>query len=287
MTSKRLIINADDLGLSYGITDGILFAHREGILTSASLMVNQPATDYAVSHLFSVNELRCGIHLNLCQGTPVLAPNLVPSLVTPSGEFQPPSEMSKRLALWRVSPQEVENEFRAQIQRMKSYGFTPTHADSHHRLHTYPAAVGPFRRAIHKEGVFSARSPRKRYWPADGTIGSPHAGPLHRRIATKAYLEFLHSVTFRDVKLPDAGVTLHPRYGGRLELLKDAWCMTLEHLPAGTYEMWCHPGFQDRQFSPTDRLASQRDLEIGILTDPSLREILTRRQIELITFDQI
>lgn len=283
----RLIVNADDFGLSRGITDGILVAHKDGFLTSTSLMVNQPATDYAVSQLAGVPKLGCGIHLNLCEGKPVLDASKVRSLVTATGEFLPPPEMSRRLSRWQVSAAEVEAELRAQIQCMKSYGLSPTHADSHHRLHTYPGAVGPFHRAIRKEGILRARAPRKRYWPANGRLGGPYAGPLYRRLAVTAYLEFLQSVIFRDVTLPDAGVSFHPMYSRRLDLLSKAWRMTLEHMPEGTYEMWCHPGFHDKQFSGTDNLASQRQCEIGILTDPALRELVRRQGIELITFDQI
>ncbi|HTV59529.1 MAG TPA: ChbG/HpnK family deacetylase [Verrucomicrobiae bacterium] len=287
MQSKRLIINADDFGLSRGITDGILLAHNEGLLTSTSLMVNQSATDYAVSRLTSAPRLGCGIHLNLCQGRSVLPAKSVPSLVTPDGIFLSPSEMSRRLSTWRVSSDEVEAELRAQIQRMKSYGLTPTHADSHHRMHTWPAAVGPFHRAIRKEGIVRARSPRKRYWPETAGLAGPYAGPLLRRVAVKAYLEFLHLITFRDVALPDAGVSLHPKFDRNTESLASAWKSTLEYLPSGTYEMWCHPGFWDPGFSETDKLAPQRECEIRVLTDPTLREIVSRKGIELIGFEQI
>ena len=97
---KKLIINADDLGLSRGITDGIVLAHREGILTSASLMVNQPATEYAVEQLRCLPTLDVGIHLNLCQGSPVLPAKSVPSLVDSTGKFHSPGEMGRRLVRW-------------------------------------------------------------------------------------------------------------------------------------------------------------------------------------------
>ena len=104
MSEKKLIINADDLGLSRGITDGILVAHQEGVLTSASLMVNQPATEYAVKRLESAPKLDVGIHLNLCQGFPVLPPEQVPSLVGTDGRFLRPSQMGRRLVQLRASP---------------------------------------------------------------------------------------------------------------------------------------------------------------------------------------
>jgi predicted glycoside hydrolase/deacetylase ChbG (UPF0249 family) len=284
---KRLIINADDFGLSRGITDGIVLTHKKGILTSTSLMVNQPATEYAISCAEQVRELGIGIHLNLTQGTPVLSPDQIPTLVNEAGQFHSCRTLARQLLRLQVSAQEIEAEFRAQIQLMKSYGLLPTHADSHHRIHMYPSAARAFQNAIVSEGIRRARAPRKQYWPANGRWGGPHIGPLYRRLAAKCYLEFLQSVVFRDLQLPDAGVTFHPSYSGRLSALPTAWQNTLQHLPDGSYEMWCHPGFPEHGFSGTDPIAEQREVEIGILTDESLRELARRREIQLISFRQL
>jgi chitin disaccharide deacetylase len=284
---KRLIINADDLGLSRGITDGILLAHRDGILTSASLMVNQPATEYAVRQLSTVPKLDVGIHLNLCQGPPVLPANAVPSLVNRDGNFLAPSEMRRKLVRWQVSPAEIEAEFLAQIDRMLDHGLIPSHADSHHRFHIYPAAARPFYRAIRARGIHRARAAKKSHYPSNGDLGGPHAGSIYRRIFVQSYNGFLQSFVFRNLTQPDAGVAFHPRYRGNLALLRDAWTSTLENLPAGTYEMWCHPGFPEAGFSDTDALRDQREVEIGILTDPQLREIVNRAGINLVTFNDL
>ena len=280
---KKLIINADDLGLSRGITDGIVLAHREGILTSASLMVNQPATEYAVEQLRCLPTLDVGIHLNLCQGSPVLPAKSVPSLVDSTGKFHSPGEMGRRLVRWQVSTGEIAAEFRAQIDRMLSHGLTPSHADSHHRFHIYPAAVHAFNQAVQSRDILRARAPKKEHWP-NGNFGSEHAGSFYRRALVKTYNNFLQRVIFRNLRLPDAGVAFHPRYRGKPELLREAWISTLENMPDGLYEMWCHPGFQERGFSETDALSRQRELEISILTDSYLRETVKRSGIQLVTF---
>lgn len=284
---KRLIINADDYGLSRGITDGILLTHRKGLLTSASLMVNQPATEYAIQRAPDASGLGIGIHLNLTEGKPVLPKDRVRTLVNAAGEFVGPSEMGRRLLRWQASPAEIEAEFRAQIQLMKSLGLEPTHADSHHRIHMYPAAARAFYKAVTSEGIRRARAPRKRYWPSSGRLGGPHIGPLYRRLAAKSYLEFLQSFVFRGLRLPDAGVTFHPRYGNNLRRLPEAWRSTLEFMPAGAYELWCHPGFLQPGFSESDALSERRELEIAILTDPRLRDIAQRRDVVLINFSQL
>lgn len=94
----RLIVNADDFGWSRSITDGILCAHREGIVTDTSLLANQPASEYGISQLPSVPRLGVGIHLNLCSGAPVLPAEQVPSLVGADGNFHSAPEMLRRLA---------------------------------------------------------------------------------------------------------------------------------------------------------------------------------------------
>ena len=284
---KRLIINADDFGLSHGITDGILLTHRKGLLTSTSLMVNQPATEYAIRRAPEVPDLSIGIHLNLTEGKPVLAGEEVRTLVNLAGEFIGPAEMGSRLLRWEASPGEIEAEFRAQIGRMKSLGIEPTHADSHHRIHMYPAAARAFYKAVTSEGIRRARAPRKRYWPTSGRLGGPHTGPLYRRIAAKSYLEFLQSVIFRGLHLPDAGVTFHPKYGSSPDKLSEAWQSTFEFMPEGAYELWCHPGFVQAGFSETDSLCERREQEIAILLDPKLRDIAARRELQLINFSQL
>jgi len=116
VSSKRLIINADDFGWTRGITDGILRAHKDGVVTNTSLLVNQPASEYAIAQMRTAPRLGVGIHLNLCSGAPVLPASRVPSLVGPDGNFHAAIEMARRLSRWRVSTSEIEAEFRAQIQ---------------------------------------------------------------------------------------------------------------------------------------------------------------------------
>jgi predicted glycoside hydrolase/deacetylase ChbG (UPF0249 family) len=261
VSKKRLIVNADDLGLSRGITDGILLAHLQGIVTSTSFMVNQPASEYAVSQLHSVPTLDVG--------------------------FLSPVQMARKLTFWQASSKEIEAEFCAQIDKAMDLGLKPSHADSHHRFHFYPAAAMAFERAVRSRGIFRARAARKVYWPADGNASQAHAGSLLRRTSVYAYNEFLQNVLFRRLTLPDAGVAFHPAFRGRLEKLPSAWNFTLKNMPEGTYEIWCHPGFPEPSFSEADRLKQQRFLEIKILTAPQLSANVRDAGIELTAFNQL
>ena len=285
-SAKRLIVNADDLGLSCGISDAIFQCHAKGIVTSASLMVNQPATAHAVERLRDYPALDVGIHLNLCQGRPVLAPEKVPTLVGTDGRFLPPREMGRRLVRWKISSREIEAEFCAQIDRMISHGLTPSHADSHHRFHIYPAAASAFRRALKSRGIERARSAKKSTWPKNRVAGA-HAGGFLRRVVVNSYNTILQSAVFVSLRTPDSGIALHPRFRGRLSELPEAWMFALANMPVGTYEIWCHPGFAERGFSDDDPLREQRCVEAAMLVDPLLSELISQAGIQLITFKSL
>lgn len=284
MKPKRLIINADDYGWSVGITDGILQAHRAGVVTSASLMANQPASEYAIERLQEFPGLGVGVHLNFCDGRPVSAPSDVPSLTTADGTFYPVDEMVARLKKWQVSPQEIEREFRAQISWIKMRGLQPTRADSHHHLHFYPCAVHAFRRAAKAEGIQCARAPRHEHWPKDGHVGGPYGGRVYRRLLVAAYNEFVQRVVLHGLHLPDSCFVHHPRYRKNPGLLSEGWMVALANVEPGTYELGCHPGLLESGFSETDSFNARREQELQILTDREFRGVIQSNGIELINY---
>jgi chitin disaccharide deacetylase len=287
MKEKRLIVNADDFGMSQGITDAVLLAHRYGFLTSASLMVNMLASEYAVTHACRERQLSVGIHLNICAGKPLLPPAEVPTLVDSRGNFHAPSGMIRRLWRWQVAPDELEAEFRAQIRWMKQRGCTPTHADSHHHMHIYPAAALPFARALKVEGISCARVSRCAQYPHAGSIGGPHEGSLPRRILVQAYRAALDATVFHRFLSPDSRISFLPRDRRNLNLLGDCWKAALAHLPSGSFELACHPGFFERGFSEGDRIHLQREEELRWLTDREFRQVLDRNSIHLINYSEL
>jgi predicted glycoside hydrolase/deacetylase ChbG (UPF0249 family) len=287
MKETRLIVNADDLGMSRGITDGILMAHKHGFLTSASLMPNMPAAEYAVARLCTAPKLAVGVHLNICQGRPLLHPCETRSLVGPDGRFHPAPVMARRLWRWQVSAAELEGEFREQIRWMKHRGLQPTHADSHQHMHIYPAAARPFARALAAEGIGRARAPRCSYWPRTGSLGRAHAGGALRRLLVYSYRSALQTLVFRDLASPDSRVAFLPRHRGDLRTLGARWRITLQNLPPGTFEFACHPGLPDADFRGTDAIRAQREEELRWLMDHELRSIIAECGIRLITYNDI
>lgn len=287
MKDRYLIVNADDFGMSYGVTDGIVRAHTHGFLTSTSLMTNMPAAEYAVAQLAHVPALGVGVHLNICDGRPVLRPSEIPTLVDAHGNFHPASAMVRKLWRWQVSGRELEAEFRAQIRWAKVRGIVPTHADSHHHLHLYPAAAIPFVRALIAEGVHCARSPRCSVWPKRRSLGGPHEGHVARRVVVKTYRSALYSTVFRKLAMPDSRVSFLSHDRHNLADQGQAWKAMFQNLPDGLFELTCHPGMFEAGFSESDRIHVQREAELRWLTNSEWLDAVKKRGIRLVTYDAL
>ena len=144
---KRLIVNADDFGLTRGVTQGILDAHREGIVTSTTLMANGAAFDFAVAASRQAPALGVGVHLNLSEGIPVSPAGTIPTLVDERGRLHlKPGELLKGLLKGRVDLDEVETELRRQITKILDAGVPATHLDGHKHVHVLPGVAEIFRK---------------------------------------------------------------------------------------------------------------------------------------------
>lgn len=127
---KRLIVNADDYGLSEGVCLGILKAHRDGILTSTTCMMNMENIEKYLEMTKDYPNLGLGVHLNITVGKPLT--NV--SFVDEKGNFKSRDTYTNREAI--VSQEELYQEWKAQIEKfIKIMGHKPTHLDSHHHVH--------------------------------------------------------------------------------------------------------------------------------------------------------
>jgi predicted glycoside hydrolase/deacetylase ChbG (UPF0249 family) len=287
MKTPRLIINADDFGWSRSITDGILRAHRDGIVTSTSLLANQPASEYAISQLPGVPKLGVGIHLNLCSGAPVLPAEQVPSLVGGDGNFLPAREMLRRLARWQVSSGEIEAEFAAQIRWARDRGVNPSHADTHYGVNVYPAAVQPFQRAVRAAGIKCMRPTRHVVSPRNGLLPRAHGGPVYRQLMVDAYMKMLKAGAFRKLSSPDFQLVLAPQDRPDINRHCAGWRRAFENLTPGSYEAVCHPGLGGSELGAVDNLRERREAELRIMTDASLLAAIQQRGVELITYHEL
>lgn len=287
MNCARVIVNADDFGLSRGISDAVLTAHRSGILTSASIMANQCASEYAIGLLRQMPGLGVGVHLNLTAGRPVLPARDVPSLVDAQGDFFPLAALSHRLWSFGVRGAEIEAEFRAQIGWLKAHGVALVHADSHQHVHLYPAALGAFVRALRVEGIQSVRAPRCSVWPAKGPAGGPHEGPLARRLGVQAYRGMVQFTALRGFAMPHSRISFRAADRREQSAIVRCWSAALDNLPAADFELTCHPGFFSAGFSESDRIAAQRAEELRSLTSTDVKQAVERNGIHLIRYTDL
>lgn len=138
-TVRRLIVNADDFGASAAINEAVIHAHREGILTTASLMVNEPARDAAVQLARAHARLGVGLHLTLLMGHAALPPSHIPGLVNERGEFSnSPVGVGFRYFFQPRLRAQLRAEIHAQFEAFRATGLPLDHVNGHLHLHLHP-----------------------------------------------------------------------------------------------------------------------------------------------------
>jgi hopanoid biosynthesis associated protein HpnK len=283
----RVIINADDFGLSPGISRGIVAAFREGVLTSTTMLVNMPSFDDGVGLAHENPDLPMGIHLSLLWGPPVSTPSAVPTLVERDGWFpRSLTVLARRYYLGTLDLDDVRTEFRAQVERFRRAGLRPTHVDTHKHVHCLPGVLRALADVATEQGIRCVRLPREED-PAPGAIASV-ASPSVRARAKARLVAFLirggrRLLAERGLKTTDhfAGIASMDR------LDAPALCAILSGLREGVTEVMCHPGYDDdlaREYSNTP---PHRDLELAALRDPAVRACLAARGIERISYNDI
>jgi hopanoid biosynthesis associated protein HpnK len=137
--SRRLIVNADDFGRSSSINEAVVRAHKEGILTTASLMVNEPAFQEGVEFAKANPSLGTGLHLTLLCGHSTLPPHQIPELVNGKGEFtNNPAGAGFRYFFRSTLRDQLRQEIHAQFQKFRDTGLPLDHVNGHLHLHLHP-----------------------------------------------------------------------------------------------------------------------------------------------------
>jgi predicted glycoside hydrolase/deacetylase ChbG (UPF0249 family) len=274
--ARRLIINADDLGLSVLVNDGIEEAVDAGVVTSASLMVNTPGFDDAVRRAHSLGaRLGVGLHFNLTTGASVAPAREVPSLLDGAGRFLPLARLLRRALSGGVRPAEVRREADAQLARLRAAGVAPTHADSHRHVHAFPAMRGALAAAAAAAGVRAVRRPLEPLWARPtGVAGVVKRALLHAAWAapSRGPRPVPGAASFRGIAL--LGVR---RFQEHLLALLDA-------LPEGGTEVMVHPGRDDPSVAGWDPYIAERAVELAALLSAPVRERLARGDLVLTRF---
>jgi len=246
---RLLIVNADDFGLTPGVSRGILAAHRSGIVTSTTALVNLPAQPDLDGDAAGLSALGIGLHFNLTWGTPVSPPDAVPSLLDAEGGFH----RDPRVVAERVAADEVRREADAQLEAFaRRFGCPPTHLDSHHHVHRLPRVM-------------------------DAVLGIALTSGLPVRSSDPGFREGLrrHGVRTSDHFI--GGNEPAPYWTP--ERLLDG----LAVLPLGLTELMCHPGHYDDALAHS-RYGRAREVELAALSDPEARATIERLDVRLCHF---
>jgi predicted glycoside hydrolase/deacetylase ChbG (UPF0249 family) len=286
---RNLIVNADDLGWTEGVNRGIAEAHRNGIVTSTSLLANGAAFVLGVEMARVTPGLAVGVHLNLSDGAPTAPPELVTSLVNDDGMFEGgPENLLLRIARRALETEEVAIEWDAQIQKIRGAGIEPKHLDGHKHVHMLPGLFPIALRLAKRHGIGAVRVSHEEssLRSALSTGDQQNAGMVMKQGVQARGLKLLA----RDARemAKRAGIVTADYFCGIAqtgELTREGVAQLLKSLPEGTTELMCHPGYVDGELEKSaTRLQDSRRIEIEILTDTGIRNLVASQGIRLIDY---
>jgi chitin disaccharide deacetylase len=286
---KRLIVNADDFGLAESVNRGIIVAHRDGILTSTSLLANGSAFDQAIALSRQFPQLSVGVHLNISEGRPVSPAAGIPSLLNERGELHlSPFRLWTKIVTRQISLEEINSECRAQVLKVWHAGVEPTHLDGHLHVQVLPQ-LSPILIALAREfGIRSVRCPAENLeatlpllWKLSGAgIAALERSAIAYGVSSFAR-RFREQLRMAGLVYPSAFLGL--AHTGFLDVR--ALGGLLAFVPNGSTELMCHPGYTSAQVASLGgRLTRERETELLALTAPETREIVESRGIRLTNF---
>lgn len=282
---RRLIVNADDFGLTAGVNRAIVKGHGRGIVTSSTLMAGGWAFADAVKNAPAT--LSIGCHVLLVDGQPILNSREIPTLTnTAHGAFENNiSGFAVRALCGRIRASEIEAEATAQIGKLQSAGVQVSHIDTHKHTHIFPQVLRPLLAAARGCGVRAIRNPYGKIGWA--TIArSPRL--WKRYCQTQVLNVFAENFrrTVREARMVTPDGSLGVVLTGALD--ERTFQLVLESVPEGTWELVCHPGYNDADLDKIrTRLRQSRETELRLLTSGVSRKILLDHGVELISYREL
>ncbi len=282
---KRLIVNADDFGLTRGVNRAIVACHQRGIVSSATLMATGACFDEAVGLATQIPELSVGCHVVLVDGKPLLPASEVRSLLAPGTNrfFHSIAEVLGAVARGRFRAEEVQAEAGAQLARLQGSKIALSHFDSHKHTHMFPSLLRPLLKAAAAHGVTAVRNP----FEAPGVIGFRDARSsktlLVRKAETALLRMFLYRRWLRIVRAAGFSTTDGSLGVAATGTLDEQRLRTmLERIPQGTWELVCHPGYNDGDLAAVrTKLRESREVEMSALLAITPSELTDKYGVEL------
>jgi hopanoid biosynthesis associated protein HpnK len=271
--ARRLIVNADDFGRSSSINQAVIRAHREGILTTASLMVNEPACAEAVVLAQENPTLGVGLHLALLHGRAALSPDQIPGLVNRRGEFSnSPVAAGMKFFFRRELRRQIEAELAEQFQRFRATGLKLDHVNGHLHIHLHPVVFEILQRRAAEWRITHFRFTRDPFW-------------LNARLADGAWFyRASHTLIYRWLSgrakraLEERAIKFTPNVFGLLQNARvDERYVSrlLVELPEGDSELYSHPSLVEFRH------------EFEALISPTVQKMVRDQNIELIRYQDL
>jgi hopanoid biosynthesis associated protein HpnK len=282
---RSLIVSADDFGMSSGVNHGIIRAHREGILTDASLMVNGQAFEEAVELARANPSLSVGLHLMLVQGRATCAPSDIPLLADADGMLSMyPIWSGMRFFFTPGIREQLEREIVAQLDRFRATGLPLSHVDGHLTIHMHPTVVGILTEHAARYGIGAMRLPREPLLAALRFDRSHVVRKVFEAVSFSSLSRHAEPLlAAKKIQHPSRMFGLHQT--GHVS--EDYVLNVLGDLPEGVSELYCHAAVSDeesRRWRPSD-YESERELEA--LLSPRVREAIERGGIRLMTYGEL
>ena len=270
-TRKQLVVNADDFGFTPDVNQGIVEAHRGGILTATTLMANGEAFEDAVRLAADNPALDVGCHLVLIGGRSLVTGRPFPATV---------AQLVRALARREISPYP---ELAEQVRRITAAGIRPSHLDTHKHAHLAPPVLNAVARIAEE---FSIRWVRRPFDFPLSALGG--AVPRLKRVTSRA-LGLLRGRFHRVLERHGCCTTDHFagfQITGRFRTAELVQLLAI--VPEGTTELMCHPGRCGAALrqAPT-RLKESREQELQALLAPEVRAALDRYEIELVDYRKL
>ena len=271
--SRRLIVNADDFGLSQSVNEAVIRAHRDGILTSASLMVNEPGCGEAVKLAKENPRLGVGLHLTLLMGRSALSPQKIPGLVNSRGEFSNnPVGVGMSYFFKRGLRDQLRAEIRAQFEKFHATGLPLDHVNGHLHLHLHPTIFRILMEDAEKLGIKRMRLTRDCLARSRRMAG----GHWFYRVSHAVIYEWLSGRACEPLRrrgIKHAQITFGLLQNARVD--EEYILKLLPELPPGDSELYSHPSLDE--FKP----------EFDALVSPRVKELVKKLGIELIRYQDL
>ncbi|HVW75731.1 MAG TPA: hopanoid biosynthesis-associated protein HpnK [Rhizomicrobium sp.] len=270
---KRLIVTADDFGAAVEVNQAVERAHRDGILSAASLMVAAPAANDAVQRARSMPGLRVGLHLVLVEGRPMLPAAAVPDLVDKSGNFR--TDMARAGAAMFFLPKvraQLAAEIEAQFAAFEATGLRLDHVNAHKHFHLHPTIAALIVKLGKAHGVRGARVPLE----PQAVLGRIEKHKPSGVVAlTAPFARHLRN-RFRRAGIAAPDHVFGLAWSGAMTAVRLAGL--IEHLPDGLSEIYTHPATGPYPGSAPGYLYGE---ELAALTDPALPGLIAAKGIRM------